>query len=167
MDSGATIVGVIVLLICVIPFVLLSRNNRKRKQKVLDRLVRLADQKNCKISRYDIWNNSAVGIDDTARWAFFTRKVNEVSIEYRVNLGEVQKCRVINSGRTVSRTDGNHRVIEKLELAFTYRDKNKGETALEFYNRDFDSPTLSGELQLTEKWGTVFSDTLSAFSGQK
>lgn len=164
MDSGATIVGIIVLLICVTPFVLLSRNSRKRKQEVLDRLVRLADQKNCKISRYDIWNNSAVGIDDTARWVFFTRKVNGAQTEYRINLAEVQKCRMLNSHRTVSRADGNQKMIDRLELAFTYRDKNKGETVLEFYNRDFDSPTLSGELQLTEKWGKIFSDTLSAIS---
>lgn len=167
MDFGSTIVGVIVLLICIIPFVVLSRNNRKRKQIVVDRLNQLAERSNCSISRFDIWNNSAVGIDDTAHQAFFTRKINDTETALQINLLDVQKCRLMNTGRTVNPAEGNQKVIEKLELVFTYRNKDKRETSLEFYNRDFDSLTLSGELQLIEKWGKIFNDTISVFSAQK
>lgn len=167
MDFGTTIVGVIVLLICIIPFVVLNKNNRNRKKLVADRLSQLAERSNCSISQYDIWNNSAVGIDDTTHQAFFTRKINDSETAHQINLLEVQKCRVMNTGKAVNRAEGNQKVIEKLELVLTYRDKDKRETVLEFYNRDFDSLTLTGELQLTEKWGKIFNDTVLAFSMQK
>lgn len=84
-----------------------------------------------------------------------------------ITLSEVQKCRVINSESTVNHTGGTHKVIEKLELTFTYRDKGKPEAVLEFYNTDSDSLTLTGELQLAEKWNKIANDCLSAIPLQK
>ncbi|WP_428664357.1 hypothetical protein [Runella sp.] len=167
MDLGASIVGITIILICIIPFVLISRNSRKKKQQLVEKLSNYGEKNKYKISRYDLWRNSAIGIDDTALGVVFTRKTKDQETWQQIDLIEIQKCRLINSGRTVSHTNGNHKVIERLELAFTHRDKSKPETILEFYNTAYDSLTLSGELQLAEKWCAIFNDRIAAVVPQK
>ncbi len=167
MNLGATIVGIVIVGLCIIPFILISANSRKKKERLLQGLFGLAQKNKGEISRYDLWNNSTIGIDDTAHTIFFTRKVKETETLQMIHLAEVQKCRVINSGRAVRQTVGNHQVIEKLELEFAYWDKVKTATVLEFYNTDSDSLTLTGELQLAEKWNKIVNDCLSAIPLQK
>lgn len=106
-------------------------------------------------------------MDEAAHIIFFTRKVKETETLQTIHLAEVQKCRVINSGRVVSQTVGNHQVIEKLELEFAYWNKVKTATVLEFYNTDSDSLTLTGELQLAEKWNKIVNNCLSVIPLQK
>jgi hypothetical protein len=46
-------------------------------------------------------------------------------------------------------------VIDRIELIFSFNN-HRPELSLEFYNTDYDQLTLSGELQLAEKWaGTL------------
>lgn len=167
MDLGATIVGIVIVGVCIIPFVLINRNSRKKKERLLTGLFGYAEKNNDKISRFDVWSNSTIGIDDTSRRIFFTGKVNETEIFQLIPLDEIQKCRLINSSRTVNHKDGNYKVIDKLELAFTYWEKGKPETVLEFYNRETDSLTLTGELQLTEKWNAIANESISAMLQRK
>lgn len=167
MDLGTSIVGVIIILICIIPFALMSINRRKKERKLLQGLTEIAQRNNCKISRYELWNNSTIGIDDTTLMIFYTRKSKDIETSQQINLAEIQKCRIVNLSRTVSNKDGNFKVTEKLELAFSFQDKNRGEVVLEFYNTDYDSSTLTGELQLVEKWCKLFNDKISETSKQK
>ena len=167
MDLGTSIIGLTFLLFCFIIFVILSRSNQKGEKQLLQSLKGLAEQNNCKIVQHDIWNNSAIGIDNTANIVFAIRNTNNNSISFQINLSEMQKCRVINAKRNGSNKEGNFKVIEKLELAFTYRDKNKPETFLDFYNADYDTSSLSGELQLIEKWCKIANDKLTILSLKK
>lgn len=167
MDLGTTIVGIVIILICIIPFALMSINNKKKEKKLLQGLSALAERNSCKISRYELWNNSTIGIDDTSVTIFYTRKSKDNETSQQINLAEIQKCRVINSNRTVSNKEGNFKVVEKLELAFSFQDKTISEVVLEFYNADHDSLTLMGELQLVEKWCKIFNDKISEMTKQK
>ncbi|MBV6474386.1 MAG: hypothetical protein JPMHGGIA_02692 [Saprospiraceae bacterium] len=167
MDLGTTIVGIVIILICIIPFALMSINSRKKEKKLIQGLSDIANRNNCKISRHELWNNSIIGIDDTVLMIFFTRKSKDNETSQQINLTEIQKCRVINSSRTVSNKEGNFKVVEKLELAFSFQDKSKSEVVLEFYNADYDSLTLMGELQLVEKWCKIFNDKISEMTKQK
>ncbi|RDB02726.1 hypothetical protein [Runella aurantiaca] len=157
MDLGASIVGMIVILICIIPFVLISINNRKKGEKLRQKLFGFAENSNFTISRFDSWHHSSIGIDDQNSIVFFTRTVNDQAFLRQINLSEIQKCRVIISRKTAS----NSGEIERLELAFTYHNKQKSEVILEFYNAAYDSLTLSGELQMVEKWGKIVNDKIS------
>ncbi|MCC6754323.1 MAG: hypothetical protein IT266_10120 [Saprospiraceae bacterium] len=168
MDLGTTITGIIILLICIIPFVIMYLNNQKREKKLLQELSTFAERNNCKISQHELWNNnSLIGIDETANMIFFIKKLKGNEIMQQINLTEIQKCRVINSGRTVSNKNGSHKVVDKLDLAFTFHDKNKEEIIVEFYNADYDSLTLSGELQLVEKWCKIINDRISSSRQKK
>jgi len=166
MDVGTSLIGLIFLLFCVIIFVILSRSNRKREKQLLQSLKRLAAQNNCKITQYDIWNNAAIGIDDTANIVFAIRHTNNNTVSFQANLAEMQKCSVINTRKTGSNKEGNFREIEKLELAFTCRDKHKPETVFDFYNAGYDT-SLNGELQLIERWCKIANDKFTLLSLKK
>lgn len=167
MDLGTSIVGLVIILICIIPFVIMSINNRKKEKTMLQGLFTFAERNNCKISQHELWNNSLIGIDETANVIFFTKKLKDNEISQQINLTEIQKCRVVNSSKTVNNKDDNFKVVDKLELAFIFNDKNKAEIIIEFYNADYDSLTLSGELLLVEKWCKIIRDRISATSRQK
>lgn len=145
----------------------MSINSRKKEKKLLQGLTEIAERNNCKLSRYELWNNSTIGIDDTSLMIFYTRKSKDIETSQQINLAETQKCRVINLSRTVRNKEGNFKVVEKLELAFSFQDINRGDVVLEFYNADYDSLTLTGELQLVEKWCKLFNDKISELSKQK
>ncbi|MFN8348746.1 MAG: hypothetical protein U0X91_27345 [Spirosomataceae bacterium] len=167
MDLGATVVGIAIIVLCCIPFILISRNSRRRKQALLQGLNDFAKKNNGQISRSDIWNKSAIGIDDTSHRIFFTKETKEGEVRQMIPLAEVQKCRVATSGRITGQTAVNHKVIEKLELVFTHSERKTTETVLEFYSIDSDSLTLTGELQLAEKWCKMINDDVTARSQRK
>ncbi len=167
MELGTTIVGIVIILICIIPFALMSINNKKKEKKLLRGLSAFAERNSFKISRYELWNNSTIGIDDTSLTIFYTRKSRDIETSQQINLAEIQKCRVINSSRTWSNKDGNFKVIDKLELVFSFQDKGKNEVVLEFYNAEYDSSTLTGELQLVEKWCKIFNEKISEMTKPK
>jgi len=70
MELGTTIVGIVIILICIIPFALMSINNKKKEKKLLRGLSAFAERNSFKISRYELWNNSTIGIDDTSLTIF-------------------------------------------------------------------------------------------------
>ena len=167
MDLGTIMIGLAFLLFCVIVFIILSRSNRKKEKKILQSLMELAEQRNCNIVQHDIWNNSAIGIDNTANIVFAVRETKKDSNSFQIDLSEIQKCRIINVNRMVGNKEDNYKIIEKLELGFAYRDKNKAETILNLYNAEHDDASLNGELQLIEKWCRIANDKLKILSLKK
>ena len=167
MDIRTAITGIIIILICIIPFVIMRIKRRKREKQLLKEFFTAAERNNCKISQHESWNNSLIGIDETANVIFFTKKLKENDISLQINIDEIQKCRVINSNRTVSNANGNFKVVDKLELAFSFHDKIKGEIIIEFYNADYDSLIFSDELQLVEKWCKIINDAITIASVPK
>ena len=161
MDLGATIVGIAILVLCSIPFIVISRNHRQRKQNLLQGLINFARKNQGNISRYDVWNKSIIGMDDTTPRIFFAKKAAHGEIQQMISLAEVQKCRVVTSDRLIGQDVANQKVIEKLELIFTHWEKSTPESVVEFYNTDTDIPTLTGELQLAEKWCKMVNDGLA------
>jgi hypothetical protein len=161
MDSGTTIFGLMLLLICILPIILLTRKRKKREKLFLQSLFRLAEKSNSKVTERDLWNNTAIGLAKESNKLFFTRKTADNHLLKEINITEMQKCRVVNTSRTVSTPKGVNTVIDKLELALTYLDKNRPEILLEFYSTDHDSFSLSGELQLTEKWKEIINSAIA------
>lgn len=161
MKSGTIIMIVMVVLIFVVPsiWMYLSRINSEKQFK--KKLFNFAESNNCTISELDFWKKSAIGIDKNLRKLFYIRITNSEEYKKKIDLTEIQKCRVLNASRSMNNKNGNFTAIDKLELIFTYRDKNKSEIALEFYNPIHDSLSLAGEVQLIEKWLRILDAELS------
>lgn len=166
MDQGTALVGLIIILLCAIPFVLMGLASRNKKKKILNGLMETAVRNHCNISRFELKNNFAIGIDDEAAMAFFKRNSKDSDVSQEVNLSEVQRCRVYNSTRTTG-SKGAANVVDRLELLFAFQDKTKGDASFEIFNTNHGSLTLTGELQLAEKWAKIFNEKIAEKAKQK
>lgn len=160
MESGSFITGTIIIVVLLIPFILLYRNTKKRKNNIRRSLVDLAAQKKCTIMHNDIWNDTAIGIDEESKNIFFYKKIKETETSVHVKLQDIQKCRVINSSRVIKNDSGNYTIIDKLALGLTPTDKAAPEIQLEFFNAQSEFSALSDELELCNSWNEVINDCI-------
>lgn len=152
MELGTAIVGIIVTLICTVPIVILNIKKRNKEKTILNVLNKIASENNSQIDEYEIWNQSAIGLDNNSAYIFYTSLINENQISNSVNLSDVEKTKVNSIYRSVKTDDRTYNIIDKLELEFIYKNKNSAEKVLEFYNSNTNRLTLAGELQIAEKW---------------
>lgn len=174
MDTHTIIIVLIITVFCSAIFLLSSRSKKKNESQFLEALFGLAGKNKCKISKYERWNNSIIGIDETSSSIFAVRKLNDTEITEQIDLADIQKCRVNETSRIVniaSRTaviDGsNTKAVDKIELEFYRWDKNKPGTLVEFYNVNYDSLNLGKELQIAEKWCKTVNDRIDLLAQKK
>jgi hypothetical protein len=164
MDFGLIIITIIILALCIVPFIIMSRNSKKKEKQLQQSLFDLAGKFNYTISQFDLWNNAAIGSDEGMNMIFFTKKNKIMEAHEHILLDDVQRCRIINSNRSVSKQGGNANVIDKLELAFTYHDRTKPETILNIFDVDGDSLTVTKELYMAEKWNRLINEKINALA---
>ena len=164
MDSNTIVIGGIIILFCITLFVLISRSKKKKEAQFLEPLKRLAEKDNCKISQYDIWNNSVIGIDATQNIIFAIRKTKEKETSVVVNLADVFRCRVNEVSRTSGPKEGNVIAFDRIDLVFNNKDKSKADIVVEFFDANTDRLSLTGELQLSEKWCVLVNNKLASIS---
>ena len=161
MDTATTITAIIIILICIIPFILINRHSRNKEKPFLEALSGLAQKNNYTVSQHDIWSNTAIGIDEAANIVFFTKKVKDIQMGQQLALAEIKKCRVMITNSIASnKEDSNFKEVDTLCLAFTHKEKSNEEIVLEFYNADINRSGLTGELQLAERWCKIANDKI-------
>jgi hypothetical protein len=159
--NNITIITVLVLLVfCILPVVIINQKRKKKASESLQLLKTFAEENQCKITEQELFNQIIIGIDKDAHQLFFIRTTEEKKSQQRINLSEVKKCRMEETGRTV---DSGH-VIEKIDLAFAPIASNQKEIILNIYNADYDNLTLSGEIQFAEKWVQFINDHLKTIN---
>jgi hypothetical protein len=151
MDMGSIITGVVIIAICIIPFVLLGGGGKKRKKQLLQALSNIAEKQNSKITQHDICGEFAIGLDETTNILFFYKKVKEKETAQYVLLSNIQSCKAVTTNRTSKDKGVSHSAVAKFELVLTPVDKNNTDIRLELYNAE-DSMQLSGELKMMQKW---------------
>jgi hypothetical protein len=160
MKSGMIVMIGMIVLVFVLPSIWMYVRNLKNEKQFRNNLFNLASGSNCRISEFDFWKNSAIGIDKNKHRIFYIRDLKSEKLKKEVDLSEIQKCRVLNASRSLNSKNGNYTAIDRLELVFTSKDKNKPEIGLEFYNTTHDSLALAGEVQLVEKWSGIIGKEL-------
>jgi len=164
MDFGLIVITIIILALCIVPFVIMARNSKKKEKQILQSLFDLAGKHNYTVSQFDLWNHAAIGSDEGMNMIFFTKKNKIMEAHEHIRLEDVQRCRIINSIRSVSKQGGHGQVIDKLELAFTYHNRTKPETILNIFDVDGDSLTVTKELYMAEKWNRLINEKINAFA---
>lgn len=159
MDWGTTIVGLIMILICIVPFVIMYYNRVKKENKMLQSINEIAQQHNCKIGQHEFCGDYVMGIDENRNFVFFFKQKKEEAISQFVDLSEIQTCQMVKKTRNVKNDIGSLGFIERVELSFTPTNKNKGETTFELYDEEINMQ-LSGELQFVDKWTKQINDRL-------
>lgn len=161
MKSEIVIMIAMVALIFVVPGLWMYVRNLRNERQFRNRLFSFAANSNCLISEFDFWKNSAIGIDKNMHRVFYLRDMKDKEIKEQIDLSEIQKCRILNASRSMNVKNGNYTAIDRLELIFISKDKNKPEIGLEFYNTIHDSLAMSGEVQLIEKWSGIVTKELA------
>ena len=147
MDSTSLTIGIILLIVCVLPFILFSVNNSKKRKKRIENLVKKAKESNATIQEKDDWNQSIIGIDKTNKMLFFSKKSEEIDKFISINISELLKCRI-------ERTENKNKVLEKLELELTFA--SKPTVVLEFFNKD-ETRLILNEIEIIQKWQTLLN----------
>lgn len=149
MDLQTTIIGIALIALCVIPLAWAYRKRKEKQQKLVTELKAHAITNSCNITRFDLWHNTAIGIDDANSCLFFLRKSKD---------GEVVKQAHL-AGVSSSYTNGDDRPSESpgLELVLVHGNVNAPNTVLEFYNRA-SLMQLNNELELLKKWHSIVEE---------
>jgi len=159
MDSGTIIVGTISIALCGVPFALMIRGTKMKKKYLLQSVLAIANNHNCKISQLEVTEEFAIGLDDKENQLFFFRKTSEDEQSQHINLSEIKSCKVIKMGQHFNNKDERDKTIDKLELQFSFLDKNNPDNLLVFYNAD-ESAQPNGEIVIIEKWAKIVNDKL-------
>lgn len=159
MNSGTIIVGAISIAVCVAPFALMIRGMKRKEKYLLQSIFAIANNDNCKISQHEVSEEFAIGIDEKANQLFFFRKTSENESAQHINLSEIKSCKVIKMGQSFNNKNESDKTIDRLELQFSFLDKNNPDNSLVFYNAD-ESAQPSGEIIIIEKWAKIVNDKL-------
>jgi hypothetical protein len=149
MELTTAALGLLVAVICILPFVLISRGRKKKEKSFVDLITSLAKTNNNKIDEYDRWNSTIIGIDHSSVRLFFCRNAAHSELQKIIDLWDVQSCNVESENRTIK--SENYHVIEKVGLYIRFKDARKPPLMLPFYDAASDSLTIMEELQLAEK----------------
>lgn len=166
MEMESLIILLIMVLVIIIPVMILNRKKRLKERKLVKALFNLAKNSNSRITDYDNWNDTAIGIDKVSQRIFFVRLTPKNENSKEVELPEMEKCRFINTNRVVNNKETSQKIIEKLELGFTSRDTKKPELILEFYNINYDSLSLRDEINLAGKWSAIANSEIIRLSSK-
>ena len=77
MDIQTTIIGVIILLLCLLPFLLLGVKNKNKRKKVFQILLDIAKRNQTYINKSEFWSQSVIGIDTSKKILFFSKNAND------------------------------------------------------------------------------------------
>ncbi|WP_370087039.1 hypothetical protein [Ekhidna sp.] len=157
---GITIIGLIALALCIIPFVLVHNSIKNNKQDLINGLRSIADSYNSDISSYDCGIEFSIGISSANNYIFYYKKRKGTISEECVPLNAIRKCQVDSAKRTVNAKSGNETIIDKLELTFIPKDGNVAPSRLAFFDSN-EHFKLNGELPLIRKWEAITNKFIS------
>jgi hypothetical protein len=167
MDLGNILLWSVVTLICVVPFILLSRMAKKDKEKDLQALLDFAAKNHFSITQHDLWFKSAIGLDEAKQAIVFISRLHGTPLAQWILLEDIQNCRVVEANRTVNVADSTSKVVDKIELVFTPRNSNNANVVLEFFNVNSGNLTPSFEFELAEKWSKIANEGVASLVQSK
>lgn len=153
MDTGTIIVSIVIIAICILPFVFIGRGRKKREKAQYKSLVDFATTLGGNITAHEFIGDAILGLDETGMSVFFGKSKLQPEDYIHLNLAEYSHCKVNTVSHSSKTREGQTTVIEKIELNFIPLLKQQPVASLEMYNTE-ESSFLSNELLLSESWGT-------------
>ncbi|MGS0526854.1 hypothetical protein ACU8V7_18610 [Zobellia nedashkovskayae] len=157
LDLGTTLIGAISAVICVTPFVLVTRSVKKKEKEMLRSLNDFADQDNCKIHEHEYMGDFIIGMDTNKNVVFFYKEEKNEVEKLSVDLKDVKSCKASKIGKSVRNNGKVEQTIERIELVFITKAPTGRDVVFELFNSQ-NNLQLNGELQTAEKWAKMVND---------
>ncbi|CAM4189872.1 hypothetical protein ZORO111903_06175 [Zobellia roscoffensis] len=151
LDLGTTLIGAVSVVICVAPFVLVTRSVKKKEKAMLRSLSNFADQDNCKIHEHEYVGDFIIGMDTNKKAVFFYKEEKGATEKLSVNLKDVKNCKVSKIGKSVRKNGKVEQTVERIELVFNTNPSASQDIVFELFNSQ-NNLQLNGELQTAETW---------------
>jgi|GEM_PF-6567851 len=151
MDLQTTIIGIVLIALCVIPLAWAYRKKKEKQERLLKQLKAHAITNGCNITAHDHWHNTVIGLDENANCLFFLRRTKDGEVIQQAHLAGVAE----------SYTNGTDRPAEaqSLELVLVHNTSKEPNTVLKFFNRS-SFMQLNNELELIKKWHSTIQDKI-------
>jgi hypothetical protein len=167
MDLGTLIIGVVLIVMAFLPIVVVSFHRKNKEKAMLQSLTQVANQQQSILSKHEYFGDFIIGIDEQKHVIFYVKKAKEKLIEAIVNLSDMKDCSVLNVSKTIKSKDGNYTIVDRLDLSFTPKEKNKAGVQFAFYHSDSNNQ-INEELKSAENWSRIVKDQLKSMaSGTK
>jgi len=151
MDKGSALVGAILLIMCLAPFLIIRFYNLRKKNKMMQTLRRIANENRCKIGHHEFCGNIVIGFDENNKYVFFHNYKIEQAVSEYVELAEIKACQLVKKTRNTSNKSYNIDIIERLELSFITSNKVKEPIQWIVFEEDVNNQIVN-ELVFAEKW---------------
>lgn len=158
MNLGSTFVGIILAIICILPFIILNQQRKNKKKNRLKALSINAKKIECKIHTHEFCGDYLIGIDNEKGILFFNKK--EKTEDDSVTLSQFRECNICTRYQDVKTKDQKFKEVEQLYLSFIPLVKNQPEKKLTFFDADINM-MLSGELESIKKWINIINKQLA------
>jgi len=156
LDLGTTLIGAVSVILCVTPFVLVTRSVKKKEKAMLRSLNDFAEQDHCKIHEHEYVGDFIIGMDSNKKAVFFYKEEKGTTEKLSVNLKDVKNCKVSKIGKSVRKNGKVEQTIERVELVFNTSPSASKGVVFELFNSQ-NNLQLNGELQTAEKWADMIN----------
>lgn len=153
MDSETTIIGIVLVLICIIPFVLINKKKATKRRNKLKILTNSVQKMNGIIYKNEFWNHYGIALDKTNKMLYFSTQTDDENSYEVISLKSIASCSVIKK-------EDNSKSITALGLQLDFADKSKPNAYLSFYERD-SNLFLVNELDIIQRWSATINEQLS------
>ncbi len=162
MDLGSITVGTIIVAICIVPFVIMAINKKKKENKMLQALNHIATTQNHTVSDYEFCGDFVIGRDKELNAIFFYKESNGQTQSSSVDLSTIKNCQAVKTHRNVKSGGEQLTITERVALAFTPSNGANQEVSFTLY--DVDNMQLNGEIQLADSWSALINKKLQIAS---
>jgi len=158
-DWGTATVGLVVVLVCISPIVIMHYYRERKVKKMLQALREMAQQQNCNISQHEFCGDFVLGMDEVKKFVFFHKYRKENPISQYIDLADIQTCKVVKQSRSVKMEQETVSMTDRVELNFIPVNKGQEEQSFILFDEAINKQ-LSGELQFSEKWVQIINKCL-------
>lgn len=153
METGTIVTVIILLIICVTPFIFMNRGKKKKRRKYYSQLEKMAQEVGGNVEEYEIANHYLIGIDQTKNKLFFKRVLT--GKEEIVDLNIIKSCSQQQKKRTVH----GEQMIDTVELKLISKKQSEAAITLVFYDVNKDGQ-LTDEISALKKWTGIINKML-------
>ncbi len=152
MGTGTIVIGLAFVFLTILPFVLIAMSRKKQASKIAGALSNLASEHSCKIDSFEILSGVAIGIDEQQKMLFYYRLHENEEITQILKFTDIKKVKAVC-------VNSNQSLFNKLELIFSFHNKDKVDMALELYSSH--APLeQSEEMEIAKKWQDKINNLL-------